>query len=102
MRRWGLEVLAGASADKLLREHAAAPRAIDAVIADYRLRGEQRGDAQVRALFEALGAQAPALIVTGDTAPERLLALSECGFPWLSKPVKPARLRSWLGSLAKG
>ena len=101
LRRWGHEVLAAASADELLHQHAAAPCAIDAVIADYRLRGEQRGDAQVRQLFGALGAAPPALIVTGDTAPERLRALSECGFPWLSKPVQPARLRSWLGSIAK-
>jgi signal transduction histidine kinase len=99
LQRWGHEVFAAASADEWLARFAAAPRAIDAVIADYRLRGEQRGDAQVRRLFAALGATSPALIVTGDTAPERIQALGECGFPWLSKPVKPTRLRSWLGSL---
>jgi signal transduction histidine kinase len=101
LQRWGHEVFAAASADEWLRQHAAAPRAIDAVIADYRLRGEQRGDAQVRQLFAALGAATPTLIVTGDTAPERIQALSECGFAWLSKPVKPTRLRSWLGSLTR-
>ncbi len=100
LRRWGHDVLAAASATELLRQHAAAPRPIEAVIADYRLRGDATGDAQVLQLFAALGSTAPALIVTGDTAPERLSALASCGMPWLSKPVQPARLRSWLGSVA--
>ena len=100
LRRWGHDVLAAASATELLRQHGAAPRAIEAVIADYRLRGDATGDAHALQLFAALGNTVPALIVTGDTAPERLSALAGCGMPWLSKPVQPARLRSWLSSVA--
>jgi signal transduction histidine kinase len=99
--RWGHDVLCAASAGELLREHQRAPRPVNAVIADYRLRGEVTGDLQVRQLYAAWGAQPSALIVTGDTAPERLRALAGCGLPWLSKPVQPARLRSWVNSIAR-
>jgi signal transduction histidine kinase len=101
LRRWGHDVLCAASADELLREHTRAPRMVNAVIADYRLRGAVTGDLQVRQLYDAWGAQPAALIVTGDTAPERLRSLADCGLPWLSKPVQPARLRSWVNSIAR-
>ncbi len=49
----------------------------------------------------AWGAALRALVVTGDIAPDRLQALRASGLPWLAKPVMPARLRGWLGTLPR-
>ena len=68
----------------------------DAVVADYRLRGARNGCNEVQALARALGRQRATLMVTGETAPETLRLLAASGLPWLSKPLQPARLRSWL------
>jgi signal transduction histidine kinase len=99
LRCWGHAVFDGADADAVLRGGAPTPQ-LDAVIADYRLQGKRTGIGEVQRLHAALGPGAAALIVTGDTAPERLRELADCGLPWLSKPVHPARLRSWLGGVS--
>ena len=45
---------------------------------------------------EAAGRDVPAVIITGDTGPERLRELSGTGQQLLHKPVQPARLRAVL------
>ena len=64
-----------------------------AVISDFRLRGPQTGADVIAALRAALGAPLPALLITGDTAPERLLEAHASGIPLLHKPVPPRDLR---------
>lgn len=70
----------------------------DALVVDYRLREERSGTqaiAQVRAEFQA---EIPALIVSGDTAPERLREVAESGHVLIHKPAPPAALRAFLFS----
>ena len=43
-----------------------------------------------------MGRALPALVVTGDVAPDRLQLLANAAQPWLQKPLMPMRLRSWL------
>lgn len=47
-------------------------------------------------LLERLEQPAPCLLLTGDTAPERLREAGASGFPLLHKPVTPAVLRQAL------
>ncbi len=63
----------------------------DVMVVDYRLGREDGMDciAQVR---ERAGRPIPAIVITGDTAPERLDALSRSGLPVLHKPVAPLAL----------
>jgi CheY-like chemotaxis protein len=102
LRRWGHTVIAGEDEAQVRQAHRAAGTGrVQAVIADYRLRDPARpGDTQAAALRAALGPEAALLVVSGDTAPERLRAFNASGATWLSKPVQPARLRSWLASVA--
>lgn len=96
LNSWQCDVLAGADADdviRLVRAGHAAPRA---VVADLRLLGGRDGVAEVARLRAAFGADLPALLVSGDSAPERVRVMQDSGLPWLAKPVSPARLRSWL------
>jgi len=71
----------------------------DLVITDYRLREERTGGEAVAALRERLGASLPAIIVTGDTAPERLREASAAGATLLHKPVAPQALRAAIAEL---
>jgi CheY-like chemotaxis protein len=75
------------------RRTQAVPRA---VVADLQLLGGRDGVAEVARLRQAFGADLPALLVSGDSAPDRVRLMQDSGLPWLAKPVSPARLRSWL------
>lgn len=63
----------------------------DLVLADYRL-GDEKTGAELIAALRAEGCEAPALIITGDTAPDRLAALARSGLEVLHKPVNDALL----------
>jgi signal transduction histidine kinase len=69
------------------------PSAIDVIVADLRLRANESGIETVRALRARMG-EVPALLVTGDTAPERLREASASGLPLLHKPVFADALRN--------
>ncbi len=64
----------------------------DAVISDYRLREQRTGLEAIAALRELLGANLPALLITGDTAPDRLREAQSSGIPLLHKPISPDQL----------
>jgi signal transduction histidine kinase/CheY-like chemotaxis protein len=63
----------------------------DIIVADFRLRQHENGIDTVRRLRGRLG-DVPALLVTGDTAPERLREAQSSGLPLLHKPVSADKL----------
>ena len=50
-------------------------------------------------LRQRFGHNIPAILVTGDTAPDTILRISQAGFPLLHKPLRPAKLRALLTHL---
>lgn len=64
----------------------------DILISDYRLRGQRTGAQAIAELRALLGPETPALMITGDTAPERLREALASGIPLMHKPVKPEQL----------
>jgi signal transduction histidine kinase/ActR/RegA family two-component response regulator len=62
------------------------------VISDYRLRELRTGAEAIAALRAEFGARLPALLITGDTAPQRLREARASGVPLLHKPVSPNEL----------
>ena len=64
----------------------------DLIIADYRLEAKATGSEVINMIREILGRDIPAIIITGDTAPERLREAKRSGFPMLHKPVRPEEL----------
>ena len=68
----------------------------DILISDYRLRGQSTGAQAIAALRAVLGPNIPALMITGDTAPERLREALASGIELLHKPVKPEQLHQAL------
>ena len=64
----------------------------DVVISDYRLREQRTGAEAIAALRALLGNDLPALLITGDTAPERLREAQASGIPLLHKPLSSDEL----------
>jgi len=92
LERQGFEVLAGADAQALQANLAAAGARPDLIIADYQLRGGESGVAAARALRRRFGERIPVILVTGQTSDERLGEATASGFPILRKPVKGGKL----------
>ena len=101
LQSWDCRVFEGGDAAELLARLQAEHAVPRAMIADLRLRGERDGIAEIAALREHMGSTVPALLVSGDSAPERVRLMQDSGLPWLSKPVPAARLRSWLLSVVQ-
>jgi len=72
---------------------------VDLLIVDYRLRRQASGIATIARLRKLAGAPIPALVVTGDTAPDRLREVQASGYPLLHKPVTAPRLRAAMQEL---
>lgn len=81
-------LLAGNTREGLLKSMGQPP---DLLLTDYRLRGGEDGIAAVRSLRSAFPGL-PALIVSGDTAPERLRDAHDAGLTLLHKPVSEEQL----------
>lgn len=87
---WGCECDVAESIDEAVsRVRANSP---DVVICDYRLRDHQTGVEAIATLRKLLNKTLPAILITGDTAPERLRDAKISGVPLLHKPVLPNEL----------
>ena len=73
----------------------------DLIISDYRLREQRTGAEAIRELRALLGQPTPAILITGDTAPERLREAQASDVPLLHKPVSPNQLYQKLLLLLK-
>ena len=87
---WGFECDTAESIEEALA--LARARAPSLVICDYRLREQHTGLDAIAALRELLGDAFPALLITGDTAPDLLREAQASGIPLLHKPVSPSQL----------
>jgi signal transduction histidine kinase/CheY-like chemotaxis protein len=71
------------------------------LVSDYRLRDGNNGISLIRQLRLATGLSIPACLMSGDTDPGLIQAAKQAGLTLLHKPVRPAKLRSLLRSLAR-
>jgi two-component system, sensor histidine kinase len=101
LRQWGCLVVAAPSQHDALQSLARLDRMPDAILCDYRLQGNETGISVIHQLRQTLGPVSAALI-TGDTAPDRLLEASQSGLPLLHKPLNALQLKTSLcGLLAR-
>lgn len=91
---WGCRVIPASNEEEAVAVSSQRPP--DMIIADYRLQGGRLGTDAVKAVQQACGRAIPAMIVTGDTAPERIKEVKASGFALAHKPVPPDRLRSFI------
>lgn len=99
---WGHEVIAAGSCAEMLEALADCPRRPDLIISDYRLRDGENGIAVIQRLQSEFNEDIPAVLLTGDTAPDRIREARESGYPLLHKPLTNERLRAAIAGLAAG
>lgn len=71
------------------------------VLADYRLRGHRTGQQALDAIRQRLDRHVPAIIITGDTAADRLRTAHASGTALLHKPVVPQELQAAIDTLLR-
>jgi two-component system, sensor histidine kinase len=91
---WGYTVLTARTELEAVHILTGRRQAPDIVIADYRLRGICNGAQVVVHIRQTFGRPVPCILITGDTAPERIREAKDHGFTLLHKPVEPAELRA--------
>ena len=115
LRQWGCLVVTAQSQDGAAHALQALDLMPDVILCDYRLQGAETGIEVIKRLRETLShALGPALgpafgnmpgqtrhpiraaLITGDTAPDRLLEATQSGLPLLHKPLNAALLKASL------
>ena len=99
LQSWGcLCITAESSADAIDCLQDITP---DLIITDFRLRHEETGKQVLQALRAYLGAPVPAIIMTGDTSPQRLRDAQSTSALLLHKPVSTGQLRRAMVQLTR-
>lgn len=99
--RWGCAVIKAASLEEAQKKLETSALSPELLIVDYRLGGELSGLEAVAILQQSLRRYVPALVITGDTAPDHLREAEASGYPLLHKPVQPAKLRGAMRHLIR-
>lgn len=68
----------------------------DIIIADYQLQYDETGIDAIKMIKRMLNIAVPSLIVTGDTSEKTLNIIKKNGYSYLSKPIAPAKLRTFM------
>ena len=92
LKGWSAEVITADSENEAISliEAGFCP---DIIISDYRLPGRATGADLVKKIRAESGTDIPAMLITGDTAPERIKEARSSGLLLLHKPVSAAKLR---------
>src|SRR5262245_5489543 len=99
--KWGCSVVTAGSDEAALIQLAEREQRPDLIISDYHLSDGKTGVEAIERIGAAFGASIPAILISGDTAPERLRDAKEKGYILLHKPVEPGRLRAVMHKLFK-
>lgn len=93
---WGYRVVAAPSAAAARAQIEKIGERPDFILADYRLKEGQTGTDAIQALRAEFGDAIPGVLVTGDTAVDRLRTAAASGLPILHKPVTGRQLHDVL------
>ena len=100
LAEWGYEVIAVSTTADALAAAKQREGMIDVIVSDLRLRDGEDGLRAIEQIRQTCGFDVPALLVTGDTAPDQVLRVHESGHIVLYKPVQPKELLTVLKKLA--
>ena len=101
LEQWGCRVLTAESITQATAHVHPSTPCLAAIVADYRLRDHKTGIDAIACIRSLLNKDVPGVLITGDTAPERLQEAYASGYRILHKPVPPARLRALLGHIIR-
>jgi signal transduction histidine kinase/CheY-like chemotaxis protein len=100
LSQWGCRIWATASAQLALDKVRQRLWRPELIIVDYHLGEKITGKELIVQIRELLEKPLPAVIITGDTAPERLKEMDAPICPVLHKPLQPLKLRAVLQRLS--
>ncbi|MBI5164185.1 MAG: PAS domain S-box protein [Magnetospirillum sp.] len=96
---WGHRVVTAANADEAILRADETDCRLNAILADYRLGESMTGVDVVQAIHRRCGRAIPAVIVTGDTARERIQEVQRSGLGIMHKPVAADELKATVAHL---
>ena len=101
LQSWHCKVITAASGEEavsiLINSNNSKP---DIILADYRLRDSETGNDVIHKIQSLFKEEIiPAIIITGDTAPDRIQEADASGYKILHKPVSPDELRLLLAGI---
>lgn len=99
LEEWGLPVVTAQTIEELADSLGRLETVPALIIADYRLPGCSTGADAVALARSRVSPDLPAIIMTGDTAPERLREARANGSHLLHKPVQADQLRHVVGAI---
>jgi signal transduction histidine kinase len=97
--KWGYSVVSAGSDETALIPLIEREQRPDLIISDYHLANGRTGIDAIERINAAFGASIPAILISGDTAPERLRDAKDRGYILLHKPLDPMRLRAVMHQL---
>jgi signal transduction histidine kinase len=98
---WGHDVIVAGSGAEMLDRIVTLTRRPDLILCDYRLRDGENGIGAIKRLQSQYAERVPAVLITGDTAPDRLQEARGSGLIVLHKPVAEIKLRATVGNLMR-
>jgi CheY-like chemotaxis protein len=102
LESWGYSVLTAGSYAEMLERVGSRTEVPDLIICDYRLRDNEIGSTVIERLRNEYNEAIPGMLITGDTAPDRIKEAQASGYLLLHKPVSNAALRAAIVRLASG
>jgi len=96
---WGCTVMvasSGKEAVQQLIEYGSCPNAL---ITDYRLQDNETGADALALVRKHCKTKVPAIVITGDIAPDKLLEIDKLNLPVLHKPCNADQLQTYLRSV---
>jgi CheY-like chemotaxis protein len=99
--KWGYSVVTAHSDEAALIQLAERKQRPDLIITDYHLADGKTGIEASERIDAAFATSVPTILISGDTAPERLRDAKDKGYVLLHKPVDPMRLRAAMHQLFK-
>ena len=94
LQSWGYSAIAAGSCAEMLERIADRAEVPRLIICDYRLRDDERGNTVIERLRHEYNQDIPGMLITGDTAPDRIREAQASGYLLLHKPVGNDELRA--------
>ena len=99
LQEWGCSTLSCSSGEEAVELAAKVDGRLDMILADHRLGAGLTGVETIKEIERRAGHRFPALVLTGDTAKERIAEIVASGFEVMHKPVSADELRRKLSHL---
>ena len=99
VQAWGYEAMIATTGEEALKKAAEAEWRLDGIVSDNRLGAGMTGIETGKEIRRLAARDIPTLILTGDTAAERIREISACGFELLHKPVDDDVLRRKIATM---